>query len=130
MLALVVRSAVGMTVAPTIDLFRGRKVTVRDYLPFGRATESGYDIDDFVKDVGYTAVGASIAATPYTTVVGSTLLTGETVVPFTAAPVIPAAVVAASVVGAKLIVDTTTKHGGKPHRTSFTGQMSGKYFDY
>ncbi len=38
--------------------------------------------------------------------------------------------VGASAVGSKLIVDATYAHGGKPHLTSFTGQMSGKYFDY
>ncbi len=130
MLALVARSAVGMTVAPTIDYFRGEKVTVRDFLPFGHATQSGYDMNDFAKDLGYTAVGATIAATPYTTLVGTELLTGTTSIPFSSSAVIPVAVVTASVVGSKLIVDTTTTHGGQPHRTSFTGQMSGKYFDY
>ncbi len=130
MLALVVRSAVGMTVAPTIDFIRGENVTVRDFLPFGRATQSGYDIQDFQKDAAYTVVGALVAATPYTTLVGTELLTGSTTIPFSTAPAIPVAVVAASVVGSKLIVDTTIKHGGQPHRTSFTGQMSGKYFDY
>ncbi len=39
-------------------------------------------------------------------------------------------VAVASAAAAKVIVETTYEHGGKPHLTSYTGQMSGKYFDY
>jgi hypothetical protein len=79
MLAMVARSVVGMTVAPTIDFVRGKDVTPRDYLPFGHAVKSGYDMTDFAKDLGYTAVGATIAATPYTTIVGTEILTASSV---------------------------------------------------
>ncbi len=85
MLALVVRSAVGMTVAPTMDLLRGEDVTVRDYLPFGHATQPGYDFVDFQKDAAYTVVGALVAATPYTTLVGTEVLTASSVSVGTAA---------------------------------------------
>ena len=43
------------------------------------------------------------------------------------------AVAAAAVAGAvvaDVIVDTTYDTGGSPHLTSYTGQMSGTYFDY
>jgi hypothetical protein len=39
-------------------------------------------------------------------------------------------VAAVSAVASKTIVDTTYAHGGSSHLTSYTGQMSGKYFDY
>ncbi len=45
-----------------------------------------------------------------------------------AASVTVGAAVSAAV--AKVVVDVTETTGGKPHMTSFTGQMSGKYFDY
>ncbi len=38
--------------------------------------------------------------------------------------------VAVSAAVAKVVVDLTESSGGKPHFTSFTGQMSGRYFDY
>ncbi len=41
-----------------------------------------------------------------------------------------AAFVVATAIVAEEIVDTTYEHGGSPHLTSYTGQMSGKYFDY
>ncbi len=127
MLALVVRSAVGMTVAPTIDYFRGEKLTVRDFLPFGHATQSGYDLDDFAKDLGYTAVGATIASTPYTTLVGTELLTGSTTIPFSLAP---AGLVAATAIPFAMQVYTIETQPELAADVSFTGQMSAKYFDY
>ena len=42
----------------------------------------------------------------------------------------PVALVAASAVISKSVVDVTESTGGKPHRTSFTGQPSGPFFDY
>ena len=79
MLAIVGRTIVGSVVAPTVDLFRGRDVGVKDYLPFGHVRDEGYSMDDFAKDFGYTAVGAVIAASPQITLVGSSLLSGGTV---------------------------------------------------
>ncbi len=38
--------------------------------------------------------------------------------------------VGGSVIAGKAITDATIAVGGKPHRTSFTGQPSGPYFDY
>ncbi len=127
MLALVVRSAVGMTVAPTIDLFRGEKVTARDYLPFSGVTRSDYDLEDFVKDLGYSTVGALVAATPYTTLVGTEILTGSTPIPFS---VVPAGLVAAAVVPVAMQVHTIQTQPELAADVSFTGQFSGKYFDY
>ena len=100
MMALVVRSAVGMTVAPTLDFIRGKDVTVRDYLPFGHATQSGYDLNDFQKDMAYTVVGALVAATPYTTLVGTEILTASSVSAGTAAVATGALGVAGIAVGA------------------------------
>ena len=45
------------------------------------------------------------------------------------AVVVPGALATTALIS-KTIVDTTYEHGGKPHLTSFTGQMSGRYFDY
>ena len=74
MLALVGRSIVGSVIAPTIDLFRGRDVGFKDYVPFGRFRDEGYDMDNFAKDVGYTAVGATVAASPQIVSFGSALI--------------------------------------------------------
>lgn len=85
MLVVVGRSVLGMTVAPTIDLFRGRPVTYRDYVPFLGASKSDYGMDDFAKDLGYTAVGGVVAATPWTVLVGTEVLTASSVSAGTAA---------------------------------------------
>ncbi len=90
MLALVGRSIIGSVIAPTIDLFRGRDVGLKDYVPFGHLRDEGYDMDDFVKDVGYTAVGATIAASPHIVRFGTAMILGETVA-IGAAPVLAAA---------------------------------------
>ncbi len=74
MLALVGRSIVGSVIAPTIDLFRGRDVGLKDYVPFGHIRDEGYDMDDFAKDIGYTAVGALIVSTPQIALVGSSIM--------------------------------------------------------
>ena len=79
MLALVGRSIVGSVIAPTIDLFRGRDVGLKDYVPFGYIRDEGYDMDDFAKDIGYTAVGALIVSTPQIALVGSSIMSGGTV---------------------------------------------------
>lgn len=79
MYALIGRAIVGNVVAPTIDLFRGRDVSFADYIPFSGARSSDYSMDDFAKDLGYTAVGATIAATPQIALVGSSILSGGTV---------------------------------------------------
>ncbi len=79
MLALVGRSIVGSVIAPTIDLFRGRDVGLKDYVPFGHIRDEGYDMDDFAKDIGYTAVGALIVSTPQIALVGSSIMSGGTV---------------------------------------------------
>lgn len=74
------------------------------------------------------AVYAPVAAEALVGELGLLTVTG------TAAPLAVAAgataLVAGSAIASKAIVDVTTAVGGKPHLTSFTGQMSGKYFDY
>ena len=79
MYAVIGRAIVGNVVAPTIDLFRGEDVSFSDYIPFSGVRDESYDMDDFAKDVGYTTVGALIAATPQITLVGSSVLSGGTV---------------------------------------------------
>jgi hypothetical protein len=109
MMALVVRSAIGMTVAPTLDFVRGKDVTVRDYLPFGHATQSGYDLNAFQKDAAYTVVGALVAATPYTTLVGTEVLTASSVSAGTAAAATGAlgvAGIAAAGIGTMMYIDS------------------------
>ena len=85
MLAFVGRSVFGLTVAPTIDVFRGRDVTYSDYIPFSSAFQQDYDLADFTKDFGYTGVGATVAATPWTVLVGTEVLTASSVSAGTAA---------------------------------------------
>lgn len=98
MLALVGRSVVGSVIAPTVDFFRGEDVGFKDYVPFGHLRDEGYDMDDFAKDVGYTAVGATIAASPQIVSFGSAMMLGETV-PIGLSPgILPAAAVVTTVV--------------------------------
>ena len=85
MLAFVGRSAFGLTVAPTIDLVRGEEVTYLDYIPFSSSSKEDYDMTDFAKDLGYTGVGGVVAATPWTTLVGTEVLTASSVSAGTAA---------------------------------------------
>jgi hypothetical protein len=73
------RALVGNVVAPTIDLFRGQDVSFEDYIPFSGARRDDYSMEHFTKDLGYTAVGATIAATPQIALVGSSILSGGTV---------------------------------------------------
>ncbi len=79
MYAFIGRALVGNVVAPTIDLIRGEDVSFTDYIPFSGVRHEGYSMDDFAKDLGYTAVGATIAATPQIALVGSSILSGGTV---------------------------------------------------
>lgn len=73
------RAIVGNVVAPTVDLIRGQDVSLTDYIPFHGLRSEDYTVNHFAKDVGYTAVGATIAATPQIALVGSSVLSGGTV---------------------------------------------------
>ncbi len=79
MYAFIGRAIVGNIVAPTVDLVRGKDVSLTDYIPFYGIRSENYSVNHFAKDVGYTTVGALVAATPQIALVGSSVLSGGTV---------------------------------------------------
>ena len=135
MLNFFLRQYIGTWFVTSGDALSGQDVS---FTPFSRGDysegidfSSGDQQSDMARFLSSTLVGNSVTIG---WVFGELIGNPASRLPFSTAPIgvvgASVALVGASAVGSKLIVETTYSHGGKPHLTSFTGQMSGKYFDY
>ena len=134
LLPYIIRSGVGSLFVGVGDVLSpNRKLG----LPFNQGDYSeGFDIldSDTQSDIGRFLASALVGnALTIGFVLGEIWSNPASRLPISV-PVAPAIAAVSFVVGsavvADTIVDTTYDHGGLPHLTSFTGQMSGNYFDY